>query len=71
MSPSVVMGVKNEAELVDAYTKQLKAHYTKLGMASGKECALNKRLEQLDLSGLGKKHEKCDRIASYLAKTKE
>ena len=61
--------IRNGAELLDAHTKHLKQKYTGSGMASGKDCALNKELIAHNLEVSGCKHDRCERLASfYLSK---
>jgi hypothetical protein len=56
--------IRNEAEMIDVYQKEMSTKYTnKLG-------DLKKRLQELGLEVDGNKKEKCARLASFLYKNK-
>ena len=54
--------IRNEAEMIDAYGKEISKKYT------GKGDELKKRLRELGLLFSGNKSEKCIRLASYVYK---
>ena len=54
--------IRNEAEMIDAYEKEISKKYT------GKAEELKKRLRELGLVPSGSKSEKCIRLASYVCK---
>ena len=54
--------IRNEAEMIDAYEKEISKKYT------GKAEELKKRLRELGLVFSGNKSEKCIQLASYVYK---
>ena len=65
-----VGAVRNGAEVIDAWAKDLSTKYTGPGKASGKDSELNQRLRGCGLGVEGNKQEKCERLAAYLIENK-
>ena len=58
--------IRNEAEMIDAYEKEISKEHGKKYNGKGEE--LKKRLRELGLLFSGNKSEKCIRLASYIYK---
>ena len=54
-----VSTIRNGAEIIDAYSKQLMKCFTK--KSTGKDCILNQKLRSLNLGECGKKLARCTR----------
>ena len=63
--------IRNEAELIDAYSATISKKYTSkdsagISLATSKDYVLNKRLRSTNLDETGYKRDKCMRLASFI-----
>ena len=59
-----VSTIRNGAEIIDTYSKQLMKCFTK--KSTGKDCILNQKLRSLNLGECGNKLARCTRLAAHL-----